>query len=169
MIELPSSTMSGTGSRRYRLRVTSVPSRVVVAGICSPLPKRNVAKPQAIRTIAAAAPHFINQPTADTYSSSLELEIDKRRFRAGLQKASALPSCRKIRLRQRAVPRTATEPEMLDDDRKRVQKRKIVEQFCRVRVRCGNEQAVQISDRVIKVGQLEEDPEQADAQKDGQR
>jgi hypothetical protein len=49
-----------------------VPSRVVVAGICSPLPKRTVAKPQAIKTIAAAAPHFINHRTADIFSSFLE-------------------------------------------------------------------------------------------------
>jgi hypothetical protein len=47
--------------------VISVPSRVVVAGICSPLPKRTVAKPQAIRQSQQQAPHFINHRTADIF------------------------------------------------------------------------------------------------------
>jgi hypothetical protein len=74
VIELPTSTTSGTGSRRYRLSVISVPSRVVVAGICSPLPKRMVAKPQAIKTIAAPAPHFANHRTADMFFFAPRIE-----------------------------------------------------------------------------------------------
>ena len=74
MSELPTSTTSGIGSLAYRFSVIRVPSRVVVAGNCSPLPNQAVANPQAINDTAAASPHFANQEIAGVCCMPLKTE-----------------------------------------------------------------------------------------------
>jgi hypothetical protein len=62
------------GSRKIRLRVISVPSRVVVCRHLQPAAEARSRKPQAIRDMTALAPHLTNHRSADTLLP-LELKI----------------------------------------------------------------------------------------------
>ena len=74
--ELPTSTMSGNGSCRYRFNVISVPSRVVVDGSCRPLPNRAVASRR--QAAATRRRSRILQPVNGRHRFLLALRTENR-------------------------------------------------------------------------------------------